>query len=114
MLRCYSSVTTVDAFVLQVLMSEQRFASQIDSLKQMPLLPTAVSRVAIVMVSGPQSAEAAVRELHGCCVQGNTLRVEHIRRAVGGRRASASISGPQSSKDSTAPETSKTERKVRV
>nr|XP_040057512.1 RNA-binding protein 44 isoform X1 [Gasterosteus aculeatus aculeatus] len=69
-------------------------------------------RVAIVMVSGPQSAEAAVRELHGCCVQGNTLRVEHIRRAVGGRRASASISGPQSSKDSTAPETSKTERKL--
>ncbi|XP_062420892.1 RNA-binding protein 44 isoform X2 [Pungitius pungitius] len=62
-------------------------------------------RVAIVMVSGPQSAAAAVRELHGCCVQGRTLHVEHIKRAIGGRRAS--VGGPHSA---NGPETSPTER----
>ncbi|XP_018559878.1 RNA-binding protein 44 isoform X2 [Lates calcarifer] len=41
-------------------------------------------RVAIVMVSGPQSAEAAVRELNGFSMEGHTLYVEHINRAVSG------------------------------
>ncbi|XP_031729265.1 RNA-binding protein 44 [Anarrhichthys ocellatus] len=71
-------------------------------------------RVAIVMVSGPQSAEAAVRELRGCCMQGHALHVEHINRASGGsqRPASASIRGLESSGDSTGPQSSKTERKL--
>ncbi|XP_044073793.1 RNA-binding protein 44 isoform X3 [Siniperca chuatsi] len=66
-------------------------------------------RVAIVMISGPQSAEAAVRELNGCSMQGHTLHVEHINRAIGGSRsqASASISGPEPSQDTTKPQTSK-------
>ncbi|KAM8855212.1 RNA-binding protein 44 isoform 3-T4 [Spinachia spinachia] len=69
-------------------------------------------RVAIVMVSGPQCAEAAVNELHGCYVQGNTLHVEHIRRAIRGGRTSASIFGPQSSNVSTERQISNTERKL--
>ncbi|XP_054471447.1 RNA-binding protein 44 isoform X2 [Anoplopoma fimbria] len=70
--------------------------------------------VAIVTVSGPQSAEAAARELHGCCKQGHTLHVEHINGSIGGSQSqsSASISGPESSKDSTEPPTSKTEIKL--
>ncbi|KAK9537268.1 hypothetical protein VZT92_004901 [Zoarces viviparus] len=71
-------------------------------------------RVAIVMVSGPRSAEAAVRELRGCCMQGHALHVEHINGASGGsqRPASASIRGPEPSEDYTGPQTSKTERKL--
>ncbi|KAM6955139.1 RNA-binding protein 44 [Lycodopsis pacificus] len=71
-------------------------------------------RVAIVKVSGPRSAEAAVRELRGCCMQGHALHVQHINGAGGGsqRPASASIRGPESSEDSTGPQTSKTERKL--
>ncbi|XP_073330149.1 RNA-binding protein 44 isoform X2 [Pagrus major] len=67
-------------------------------------------RVAMVMVGGPQSAEAAVRELNGCSMQGHTLHVGHIIRAIGGShsQASASISGPQCSQDDK-PQTSKTE-----
>ncbi|KAL6100455.1 rbm44 [Pungitius sinensis] len=53
-------------------------------------------RVAIVMVSGAQSAEAAVRELHGRAVQGRTLHVQHIRRAIGERRP-PSANGPETS-----------------
>ncbi|TKS67842.1 RNA-binding protein 44 [Collichthys lucidus] len=34
--------------------------------------------VAIVTISGPQSAEAAVRELNGFSVRGHTLHVEHL------------------------------------
>ncbi|XP_070771062.1 LOW QUALITY PROTEIN: RNA-binding protein 44 [Enoplosus armatus] len=66
-------------------------------------------RVAIVMMSGPQSAEAAARELNGCSMQGRTLHVELINRAIGGSqsRASASISG--SSQDATEPQTSKSD-----
>ncbi|GLD56615.1 RNA-binding protein 44 isoform X3 [Lates japonicus] len=82
-------------------------------------------RVAIVMVNGPQSAEAAVRELNGFSMEGHTLYVEHINRAVGGSRtqsqsqsqsqASASIS--ESSQDATKPQPprtdpSSTERKL--
>ncbi|KAM9347607.1 RNA-binding protein 44 [Symphorus nematophorus] len=68
-------------------------------------------RVAIVMISGPQSAKAAVRELNGCYMQGHTLHVEHINRGMGGShsQASASISGPESPQNTTQPQTSKTE-----
>ncbi|XP_051260807.1 RNA-binding protein 44 isoform X2 [Dicentrarchus labrax] len=65
-------------------------------------------RVAIVMTSGPQSAEATVRELNGCSMQGHILHVEHINRGIGGShsQASASVSGPESSEDATKPQTS--------
>ncbi|XP_068590332.1 RNA-binding protein 44 isoform X2 [Cebidichthys violaceus] len=71
------------------------------------------SRVAIVTVSGPRAAEAAVRELRGCSMQGHALQVEHINGASGGsqRPDSASIRGPESAEDPTGPPTSNTERK---
>ncbi|KAM6978346.1 RNA-binding protein 44 [Tautogolabrus adspersus] len=63
--------------------------------------------VAIVMISGPQCAEAAVRELNGLRMQGHTLHVEHINRATEGLNlASASNSGPES------PQTSNTRSKI--
>ncbi|XP_068427926.1 RNA-binding protein 44 [Clinocottus analis] len=64
-------------------------------------------RVAIVTVSGPRAADAAVGELHGRCMQGRALNVEHINRAAGGNQR-ASTSGPESSKDSKEPPTSNT------
>ncbi|XP_074513703.1 RNA-binding protein 44 isoform X1 [Sebastes fasciatus] len=72
-------------------------------------------RVAIVMISGLQSAEAAVRELHGCCMQGHTLHVKHITRNTGGSQSqsqsqtSASVRGPESSQDANKPQTTKTD-----
>uniref|UniRef100_UPI0037E72DFE RNA-binding protein 44 n=1 Tax=Semicossyphus pulcher TaxID=241346 RepID=UPI0037E72DFE len=74
-------------------------------------------RVAIVMISGLQSAEAAVRELNGCCMQSHVLHVEHINKAAGGSqsRASDSISGSESAQDATNTQSdasSSTERKL--
>ncbi|XP_044221151.1 RNA-binding protein 44 isoform X2 [Thunnus albacares] len=68
-------------------------------------------RVAIVMVSGHQSAEGAVTDLNGCSMQGHTLHVEHINRVTAGSQgqASASISEPESLQDPTKPQTSKTD-----
>ncbi|XP_040913454.1 RNA-binding protein 44 [Toxotes jaculatrix] len=72
-------------------------------------------RVAIVMVSGPQSAEAAVREMNGFSREGHTLNVEHISGAVGGSQtrsqsqASASVSEPESSQEVTKPQPPKTD-----
>lgn len=91
------------------------------SVQQLPVSLAVFSRVAIVMTSGPQYAETAVRELNGCCMQGHTLHVEHISRAIAGNqsKASASIGQPESSLDATKPQTSKSdssssERKVRI
>eukprot|EP00064_Thunnus_orientalis_P002863 superscaffoldBa00000223_g2871 len=69
------------------------------------------TQVAIVMVSGHQSAEGAVTDLNGCSMQGHTLHVEHINRVTAGSQgqASASISEPESLQDSTKPQTSKTD-----
>ncbi|XP_023260710.1 RNA-binding protein 44 isoform X1 [Seriola lalandi dorsalis] len=61
-------------------------------------------RVAIVMVSGAQSAEAAVRGLNGLSVEGHTLHVEHIDGAAGGSRSQASASVSESSQDATKPQ----------
>ncbi|CAB1445314.1 unnamed protein product [Pleuronectes platessa] len=52
-------------------------------------------RVAIVTVTGLQSAEAAAKELNGFSVKGRALHVKHVNRAVGGSqraRASQSLS----------------------
>ncbi|XP_041662156.1 RNA-binding protein 44 isoform X2 [Cheilinus undulatus] len=75
--------------------------------------------VAIVMISGPQAAKAAVRELNGCSMQGRTLHVEHINRAASEsqNQASLSVRGPGSSQHDNKPQTSntdprKTERKL--
>ncbi|XP_029935998.1 RNA-binding protein 44 isoform X2 [Myripristis murdjan] len=71
-------------------------------------------RVAVVTISGPQSAEAAVRELNGCSVQGHALHVEHISRPRTGsqsqalQQAPSSTSRPGSSEDDLKPQTSKT------
>ncbi|XP_059199339.1 RNA-binding protein 44 isoform X2 [Centropristis striata] len=63
--------------------------------------------VAIVIVSGAQSAEAAARALNGCSMQGRTLHVEHINRASGGSRSQdQDTSTPQTSR----PEASSSER----
>ncbi|XP_022595875.1 RNA-binding protein 44 [Seriola dumerili] len=64
-------------------------------------------RVAIVMVSGAQSAEAAVRGLNGLSVEGHTLHVEHIDGAAGGSRSQASASVSESSQDATKPQPTK-------
>ncbi len=129
LLHPYSSalISQVKLFIQllqQVLTSKQQFASQMDTLmsgQQLPVSLAAFSRVAIVMTSGPQYAEAAVRELNGCCMQGHTLHVEHINRAIGRSqsRASASIGQPESSQEATKPQTSKPdssspERKVNM
>ncbi|XP_063743716.1 RNA-binding protein 44 isoform X2 [Eleginops maclovinus] len=62
-------------------------------------------RVAIVMISGAQCAEAAVRELDGCSVHGHFLRVEHINRArdesQSQNQASGTVRGPESAKTQT-------------
>ncbi|XP_034417665.1 RNA-binding protein 44 [Cyclopterus lumpus] len=55
-------------------------------------------RVAMVTVSGPECAEAAVRELHGRCMQGRTLQVAHINRGSQ-RRASKDPTQPPSMTD---------------
>ncbi|XP_030613400.1 RNA-binding protein 44 [Archocentrus centrarchus] len=75
-------------------------------------LPSAVSisvlqdlRFAVVMLSGPQSADAAVRELNGCRMQGCTLRLEHISGT--GSSSQASARKPDSSQDAAKPQTSK-------
>ncbi|XP_062258377.1 RNA-binding protein 44 isoform X2 [Platichthys flesus] len=44
-------------------------------------------RVAIVTVTGPQSAEAAARELNGFSVKGRALHVKHVNRAAGGSQS---------------------------
>ncbi|XP_071339294.1 RNA-binding protein 44 isoform X2 [Trachinotus anak] len=66
-------------------------------------------RVAIVMVNGAQSAEAAVRGLNGFGVEGHTLHVEHIDGAVGGSQSQASASASQSSQGDTKPQPPKTD-----
>ncbi|TDH06531.1 hypothetical protein EPR50_G00114400 [Perca flavescens] len=68
-------------------------------------------RVAIVVINGLQSAKDAARALHGRCVQGHTLHVEHVHKAIGESRsqASASVSGSESSHDADKPRTSKTD-----
>ena len=76
-------------------------------------------RVAIVMMSGAQRAEAAVRELNGCSMKGRALHVEHINRAAGESQnqnqsqsqsqSQASISGPESLQGDAKPQTSQTE-----
>ncbi|XP_039675034.1 RNA-binding protein 44 isoform X2 [Perca fluviatilis] len=68
-------------------------------------------RVAIVVINGHQSAKDAARALHGRCMQGHTLHVEHIHKAIGESQsqASASISGSESSHDADKPQTSKTD-----
>lgn len=101
--------------------SKQLFASQMETFMSVQQLPVSLfSRVAIVTIDEPQSAEAAVSELNGCTMQGYTLHVEHIIRANGGSdsQASASISEPECSQDNK-PQTSKTEssstdRQVRI
>lgn len=101
--------------------SKQLFASQMETFMSVQQLPVSLfSRVAIVTIDDPQSAEAAVSELNGCTMQGYTLHVEHIIRANGGSdsQASASISEPECSQDNK-PQTSKTEssstdRQVRI
>ncbi|XP_029386146.1 RNA-binding protein 44 [Echeneis naucrates] len=65
------------------------------------------SRVAIVMVSGAQSAEAAVRGLNGCSLEGHALHVEHINGAVDGSQSRAS---QEASQDATKPPPSNTEK----
>lgn len=64
-------------------------------------------RFAIVMLSGPQSAETAVKELHGCRMQGRALHLEHISRLTNSSQNSASE--PDSSQDAAKPQTSKTD-----
>ncbi|XP_028289427.1 RNA-binding protein 44 [Parambassis ranga] len=59
-------------------------------------------RVAIVMVSSAQAAEAAVRELNGYRLQGYALHLEHISRAVCGSELKAS-------QDANKPQTSNTD-----
>lgn len=98
---------------------KQQFASTIDTLMSVYRLPVSLAafpRVAIVVINGLQSAKDAARELHGCCMQGHTLHVEHIHKAIGESQsqASASISGSESSRDADKPRTSKTEREVRI
>lgn len=103
--------------------SKQLFASQMEtfmSVQQLAVSLAMFSRVAIVTIDEPQSAEAAVSELNGCTMQGYTLYVEHIIRANGGSdsQASASIREPECSQDNK-PQTSKTEssstdRQVRI
>ncbi|KAM3862261.1 RNA-binding protein 44 [Diretmus argenteus] len=65
-------------------------------------------RVAVVTVSDPQSAEAAVRELVGCSMQGHDLHVEHIYRPSAGSQASSSTKRPGVSGDAPNPQTTKT------
>ncbi|XP_005746369.1 RNA-binding protein 44 [Pundamilia nyererei] len=64
-------------------------------------------RFAIVMLSGPQSAETAVKELNGCRMQGRVLHLEHISRPTNNSQNSASE--PDSSQDAAKPQTSKTD-----
>ncbi|XP_032371287.1 RNA-binding protein 44 isoform X2 [Etheostoma spectabile] len=68
-------------------------------------------RVAIVVINGLQSAKDAARELHGCCMQGHTLHVEHTHKAIGESQASASISGSEFSHHAET-DSSSTERKL--
>ncbi|XP_034002690.1 RNA-binding protein 44 [Trematomus bernacchii] len=64
-------------------------------------------RVAIVMISGAQSAEAAVRELNGSSMHGHALHVEHINRARDETQnqdqdqASGTVRGPESAQTET-------------
>ncbi|XP_033966161.1 RNA-binding protein 44 isoform X1 [Pseudochaenichthys georgianus] len=60
-------------------------------------------RVAIVMISGAQSAEAAVRELNGSSMHGHALHVEHINRARDETQdqASGTVRGPESAPTQT-------------
>ncbi|KAK1902410.1 RNA-binding protein 44 [Dissostichus eleginoides] len=66
-------------------------------------------RVAIVMISGAQSAEAAVRELNGSSMHGHALHVEHINRARDKTQdqdqdqdqASGTVRGPESAQTQT-------------
>lgn len=101
--------------------SKQLFASQMETFMSVQQLPVSLfSRVAIVTIDEPQSAEAAVSELNGCTMQGYTLHVEHIIRTNGGSdsQASASISEPECSQDNkpqiSKTESSSTDRQVRI
>ncbi|KAF3843537.1 hypothetical protein F7725_002386 [Dissostichus mawsoni] len=64
-------------------------------------------RVAKVMISGAQSAEAAVRELNGSSMHGHALHVEHINRARDKTQdqdqdqASGTVKGPESAQTQT-------------
>ncbi|KAI9535671.1 hypothetical protein NQZ68_042408 [Dissostichus eleginoides] len=64
-------------------------------------------RVAIVMISGAQSAEAAVRELNGSSMHGHAVHVEHIHRARDKTQdqdqdqASGTVRGPESARTQT-------------
>uniref|UniRef100_A0A3B1K4J8 RNA binding motif protein 44 n=1 Tax=Astyanax mexicanus TaxID=7994 RepID=A0A3B1K4J8_ASTMX len=52
--------------------------------KQVSLATFSNNRAAIVGVSSPCDAEAAVREMNGRSIQGHTVRVEHIHRSPAG------------------------------
>ncbi|XP_010787832.1 RNA-binding protein 44 isoform X2 [Notothenia coriiceps] len=62
-------------------------------------------RVAIVRISGAQSAEAAVRELNGSSMHGHALHVGHINRArdetQNQDQASGTVRGPESAPTQT-------------
>ncbi|XP_005475271.1 RNA-binding protein 44 isoform X2 [Oreochromis niloticus] len=64
-------------------------------------------RFAIVMLSGPQSAETAVKELNGCRMQGRALHLEHISRPTNSSQNLASE--PDSSQNAPTRQTSKTD-----
>ncbi|XP_034549614.1 RNA-binding protein 44 isoform X2 [Notolabrus celidotus] len=68
-------------------------------------------RVALVKMRGSQSAEAAVRELNGCNMQGQTLHVEQVIGAAGGsqNRVQDSIKQPEAAQVDKAPQTSNNE-----
>ncbi|KAM4608767.1 RNA-binding protein 44 isoform 2-T2 [Polymixia lowei] len=63
-------------------------------------------RVATVMVSDPQSAEVAVREMNGCSMQTNNPRTGSQSQAQ--QQAASLTSKPGSSGDARKPQTSKT------
>lgn len=72
-------------------------------LAMLPVSLAMFSRIAIVMINGTQPAEAAVKELNGCSMQGHTLHVVHINRAAGGSHSqgSASVGGSKFSQNAT-------------
>ncbi|KAG7219722.1 hypothetical protein INR49_018885 [Caranx melampygus] len=67
-------------------------------------------RVAIVMVNGAQSAEAAVKGLNGFSVEGHTLHVEHITGAASRGRSQTSASVSESSQERTKPQPPRADR----
>ncbi|KAI3355995.1 hypothetical protein L3Q82_017266 [Scortum barcoo] len=61
-------------------------------------------RVAMVTTNGPESAEAAARELSGCCMRGHTSHVQHISTAAGGSQSQSSEEAQSSTSDSNGTE----------